>query len=176
MFTDPVLALTLGAHFYPSQRLEVWFKANRVVHGAYSTQNSPNLLMASLAGSAVVAVSDASVNIPITPVNALLLNSNFDGELALQLVNRGNGRVIDNIDIETAVLTATVVPSFTGLEGPVHAEGRADYCPKCGQYSTRDLWVRDGYLRIMVCQGCYDPPDEVGKVKLATERKPAGED
>lgn len=67
--------------------------------------------------------------------------------------------------------------TFTGLEGPWRAQGRADRCPRCGMPSTRDTWVRDGYLPGMrVCPKCYDPPDEVGRsVRVGSERPPEGE-
>jgi hypothetical protein len=73
-------------------------------------------------------------------------------------------------------LAGTTYPSFTGLEGPYLAEGRADLCPKCGGPSTRDLWVRDGYLKIFVCERCYDPPDLYGRARPRPEKPGVNED
>lgn len=71
----------------------------------------------------------------------------------------------------------TVGSSFTGLEGPWRAEGRADECPKCGGKSTRDKWVKDGYGRgVMVCPRCWDPENTVGRNRVRSrEHKPLGE-
>lgn len=67
-------------------------------------------------------------------------------------------------------------PQFTGLSGPYRAHGRADECPVCGGKSTRDTWVRSGYLQMMVCPHCYDEEDLVGRhLKLGTEKPPVGE-
>jgi hypothetical protein len=59
---------------------------------------------------------------------------------------------------------------FTGLSGPHLAEGRADECPKCGNRTTRDTWVRDGWTNMLVCGRCVDPEDPVGKTRMPSER------
>jgi|SRR3990172_1778344 len=71
----------------------------------------------------------------------------------------------------------TVSNQFTGLVGHYEARGRADECPVCGRKSTRDTWVRSGYLQMMVCPECYDEPDLVGRSYqgLGSERPGSGE-
>ncbi len=64
-----------------------------------------------------------------------------------------------------ATLAVGAVPAISGLDGPGSGRSRPDACPKCGDISLRETWVRDGYTRMMVCPnaGCWDPPDLVGR-------------
>jgi hypothetical protein len=139
--------------------------------GVWSTATRPSVLgLTTLAGAAGLAgATSVTFTLP-GPVGAV--TNHHDNGSVLNLAVTARATVVVN----TWTLTSTITPAFTGLEGPVHATGRADHCPKCGQFSTRDLWLRDGYLKVFVCESCYDPPDEYGRVVPRAETPGVNED
>lgn len=51
-----------------------------------------------------------------------------------------------------------VMPFYQGRSYSGQASSRFDVCPRCGQLSLREKWVRDGLTMKLVCPRCYDPP------------------
>lgn len=96
----------------------------------------------------------------------ILNHDDFDGNLKIYLWLEGNvgSNTLIRLD-ESAVANINYESSevftdgFTGLSGPYRAAGRADACPVCGGYSTRDTWVHSGYHKRLTCPGCADPKD-----------------
>lgn len=167
-------------------RIEIVPEANPAVFGPDGTATrNPGTLNEALVTTYTVA---PSLPIPTThtigldpgPIGAFQRRDGFQGVVAFSILwtATSSGQTIffnDFVIVPRPTFTTTEGPVFTGLEGPWQAQGRADYCPKCAQPSTRDTWVMDGYTKSMVCSRCWDPADDSGKFKPSREQPPIGE-
>lgn len=89
-------------------------------------------------------------------------DTRWRGKFALALEYTGVGiPTVSLVERGTTLPTLTVepYPAFTGFEGHVEAQSRADRCPRCGIPSLRETWAVDGYSKTFVCPDCWDPAD-----------------
>lgn len=112
------------------------------------------------------AVTEGALGTSFDTVLSRLRRGDWAGRYAISITHDLTGG--DSLVFDTSAVTLSVDAegALTGLDGPMWKSSRPDFCPRCGQVSLRETWVRDGVTKTLVCPDCYDPPD------LSRHRRP----
>jgi hypothetical protein len=158
------------------------YVVNEADPDSYSLTNEPTTTDTNLVGTATGALpidqDTFSLSLDMGPIAGAYRRTGWNRILAFA-VFADSGSVAFYPDEHLTITGPQLVvgdplPEFTGLVGHGPGISRADRCPRCGQPSLRETWIRDGYKKILVCPPCWDPPSV--RRRLVTPRAPRFED
>lgn len=149
----------------------IYAVVHRPTFAAWSTSNPPNHIRKIEVGRqlAVTGTETLSITLDVGVLNALFKARDFWNGY-IPLVITGSAGLIGPGDLTVMTEAAGWAPSLPELR-----DSRPDFCPRCGNPTFREDWVRDGYTKSRVCTECYDPPDP-GIAPSAPARRLIGEE